>query len=63
MLHHLLGISAIMTVKISDTSLQCDTLIKENPGKKSGIKKKLEHIIHFSVALTINIKKKKKMEE
>lgn len=39
MLHHLLGISAIMTVKISDTSLQCDTLIKENPGKKRGIKK------------------------
>lgn len=61
MLHHLLGINAIMTVKISDISLQYDTLIKEKSRKEKRHKKKLEHIIHFSVALTINIKKK--MEE
>ena len=60
MLHHLLGINAIMTVKISDISLQCDTLIKEKSKKEKRHRQKLEHIFHFSVALTISIKK---MEE
>lgn len=58
MLHHLLGINAIMSVKISDISLQCDTLIKEKSRKEKRHRQKLEHIFHFSVALPISIKKK-----
>lgn len=57
MLHHLLGINAIMSVKISDISLQCDTLIKEKSRKEKRHRQKLEHIFHFSVALPISIKK------
>ena len=47
-----------MSVKISDISLQCDTLIKEKSRKEKRHRQKLEHIFHFSVALPISIKKK-----